>query len=722
MRRRRHLLALASAAVLTVVAVAGAAPAIDEYSAGLTGSQKPTEITAGPDGNLWFTEFGGSGAIGRITPGGTITEFTTGLTGSAGPMGIAAGPDGNPVSYTHLDVYKRPITEFTAGLSNDGQPTDITAGPDGALWFTEMKNPGRIGRITASGVITEFTAGLTTNAQPSDIAEGPDGNLWFTEKANPGRIGRITPAGVITEFTTGLTSNAQPGDIAAGPDGNIWFTEQANPGRIGRITPAGVITEFTTGLTTNAQPAGIAAGPDGNLWFTEQANPGRIGRITPAGVITEFTTGLTSNAQPVGVAAEPDGNIWFTEQANPGRIGRITLPPGVSGTAATGVTPEGATLGAVASPRSQATSYVVEYGTTAGYGTQTAATSAGAGAAPVAVGVPVSGLTPRTTYHFRVVATNAAGTTTGPDATFSTPPPAPALGAASADAVDHASAVLSADVTPNDLATTYHFEYGTTAAYGAQTTDGSAGGGPAPVAVHATLGGLTPETTYHFRVVATNASGTTTGADATFTTASAPAPAPPPSGPPAPPSAAPPALGRSVSADVVSGTIRVRLPGSSGYAVLDDVGSLPLGTTIDARDGVLALSTALPGGGAQTGTFWGGTFGVRQDRGTGMTHLMVRRPAGCAVRAAGRVAESFGKKRRRRAPQNDLWGSDSGGRFSTHGANSAATVRGTRWLTVERCDGTLTRVVSGRVLVRDLRTGRRVMLTPGRQYLARFRR
>jgi hypothetical protein len=296
--------------------------------------------------------------------------------------------------------------------------------------------------------------------------------------------------------------------------------------------------------------------------------------------------------------------------------------------------------------------------------------------------------------------------------------------------VDHASAVLSADVTPNDLATTYRFEYGTTAAYGSQTTAGSAGSGPAPVAVYATLGGLAPETTYHFRVVATHASGTTTGADATFTTAAAPAPPPaaappaagPPAVPPAPPADARPALGRSVGADVVSGTVRARVPGASAYVALDDVASLPVGTTIDARDGALALTTALPGGGAQTGTFWGGTFGVRQDRGTGMTRLMVRRPAGCAVRAAGSVAESFGKKRRRRAPRNDLWGSDSGGRFSTHGANSAATVRGTKWLTVERCDGTLTRVVSGRVLVRDLRTGRRVMLSAGRQYLARPRR
>ncbi len=54
---RIRLLALAStAAVLTLVAVAGAAPAIDEYTAGLTGNQRPTAIAAGPDGNLWCTD------------------------------------------------------------------------------------------------------------------------------------------------------------------------------------------------------------------------------------------------------------------------------------------------------------------------------------------------------------------------------------------------------------------------------------------------------------------------------------------------------------------------------------------------------------------------------------------------------------------------------------------------------------------------------------------
>ena len=67
---------------------------ITHFSAGLTSNALPQGITAGPDGNLWFTEKSKEG-IGRITPAGVITEFTAGLTADSGPNGIAAGPDGN---------------------------------------------------------------------------------------------------------------------------------------------------------------------------------------------------------------------------------------------------------------------------------------------------------------------------------------------------------------------------------------------------------------------------------------------------------------------------------------------------------------------------------------------------------------------------------------------------------------------------------------------------
>jgi hypothetical protein len=116
---------------------------------------------------------------------------------------------------------------------------------------------------------------------------------------------------------------------------------------------------------------------------------------------------------------------------------------------------------------------------------------------------------------------------------------APAATTGPASAVTTQSATLSGSVNPNGVPTTYHFEYGPTAAYGSTTyTTGAGNGGT--VAAAANLGGLSPATTYHYRIVATNSGGVTQGVDRTFTT-SAPI-APPPSTPPpaTPPPATPP--------------------------------------------------------------------------------------------------------------------------------------------------------------------------------------
>jgi sugar lactone lactonase YvrE len=214
------------------------AQVITEFTSGIGTGTFPFGITAGPDGNLWFTK--PAGAIGRITTAGVVTEYSSGLTfGSPGGYGAGNG---------------------------------ITAGPDGNLWFTEVV-ADRIGKITTAGIITEYSIG--SSLQPNEITAGPDGNLWFTESA--AGIGKITTAGVVTEYSSGITPGAGLGGITAGPDGNLWFTEVV--GRIGKITPAGVITEYSSGISAGAQPNEITAGPDGNLWFTE-FGADRIGRIT----------------------------------------------------------------------------------------------------------------------------------------------------------------------------------------------------------------------------------------------------------------------------------------------------------------------------------------------------------------------------------------------------------------------------------------------------------
>ena len=247
----------------------------------------PGLITAGADGNLWFTEVKAN-KIAHITSGGSITQTS-----------------GN-------------VTEFPIPTANSG-PVDITAGHDGNFWFTEFDS-GKIGRITPAGAITEFPL-PAANSKPDGITAGPDGNLWFTESQG-NKIGRITPGGSITEFPLPTTDSWPIIGITAGPDGNLWFTE-FDGDRIGRITPAGTITEFPL-PTINNKPDGIIAGPDGNLWFTEVVGD-RIGRITPDGRITEFPL-PTANSGPVGIVVGPDDNLWFSEtQANSiGQMGSMS--------------------------------------------------------------------------------------------------------------------------------------------------------------------------------------------------------------------------------------------------------------------------------------------------------------------------------------------------------------------------------------------------------------
>jgi hypothetical protein len=297
------------------------------------------------------------------------------------------------------------------------------------------------------------------------------------------------------------------------------------------------------------------------------------------------------------------------------------------------------------------------------------------------------------------------------------------------------SAILSAYVNPKGRSTTYFFEYGSTTAYGSSSAPASAGSSNSSQLVSTAIGALEPETPYHYRVVATNSKGTTRGSDRTFTTLAdgevpaAPGGQPSPTDPTGPPSGQPgdpaeggtsvgPKLGSSVTLELGDGVVRVRRAGSSSFTALRAGSELPVGSEVDARNGSVALTSAMPSGGIQTGQFGGGRFLVRQGR-SGVVDLQLRGrycPKGRAVRSATSSAARKPRSSRR------LWGRDNGGRFRTRGSNSHATVRGTRWLVVDRCDGTFTRVTSGSVVVRDTVRNKRIVLRAGQHYLAAPRR
>jgi hypothetical protein len=101
---------------------------------------------------------------------------------------------------------------------------------------------------------------------------------------------------------------------------------------------------------------------------------------------------------------------------------------------------------------------------------------------------------------------------------------APTIAATWSEDVVYTEAIVKSEINPQGLATTYHFEYGPTEAYGSETPELAAGSGSSNVKVGRFIEGLETGTTYHYRVVATNGDGATAGADHTFTTYRPPAP------------------------------------------------------------------------------------------------------------------------------------------------------------------------------------------------------
>jgi hypothetical protein len=210
-----------------------------------------------------------------------------------------------------------------------------------------------------------------------------------------------------------------------------------------------------------------------------------------------------------------------------------------------------------------------------------------------------------------------------------------------------------------------------------------------------------------------------------------------------------PTLAKTVVGQVVSGQVYVRFPpgtgprsrsraaaraaqAPAGFVPLKGAEVLPLGTVVDATRGRLALTSAASRTGGRTQTqraeFFDGVFQIKQRKAKRpTTDLLLRstnfaKVCGSSARSVSRSAGSpvavAAAAKRSKKVVTKLNGTGKG-RFRTIGRNSAATVRGTIWLTEERCDGTLTSVTRGIVSVRDTRAKRTVLVRAGHSYLAR---
>jgi len=404
------------------------------------------------------------------------------------------------------------------------------------------------------------------------------------------------------------------------------------------------------------------------------------------------------------------------------------VAPAVKTEPASSITPTTATLNATVNPDgANVTDCKFEYGATTSYGATAPCSSLpGSGSSAVPVSAGLTGLSPGTTYHSRISATNAGGTKVGADAEFTTPAKAPSVVTAAPSSITQTTATLNATVNPNGSnVNDCKFEYGTSASYGATAPcSSSPGSGSSAVAVSAGLTGLSPGTTYHSRISATNAGGTDVGSDQQFTTLSPPPATTAESGVLASASSAPPApvLGRSANVTAAAGQVSVRLPGTSTFVPLSSVTQIPIGTVIDASGGTVSITTAAPGGGTQTGQFSGGQFVLQQGKNGLVIAVLTGGDLSVCARASKASSQASAGISRRRASGKHvirkLW-ANVHGKFGTRARYVATAVQGTEWLTEDLCEGSLVRVRRGRVKVTDIVRHRHLVLRAGRSYTAK---
>jgi hypothetical protein len=338
-------------------------------------------------------------------------------------------------------------------------------------------------------------------------------------------------------LATGTSTFTSPSFTVTGPVAGASFTldDQAQIAALidiggNAVTSANLVDE-TAGTTTQVYSETLSCGP---LFLLTK---------TCATGFTTHAVALSPGVVVAGHSYHIDLSTNFTSSLLQAALGTVTVnydnvglkvadgtptggPPQVETLEADGITANKAEINALVNPEGLPTGFHFDFGTTTAYGTIVPIPDApaGSGTIPVEVFVPITGLTACTTYHYRIFASNASGGAHGDDATFNTNC-APAVTTLPVAPISATTGDFNGSVNPNGPATTYFYEYGTTTAYGTVTPTRSAGDGNMAIEpLTEPVSGLTPETTYHVQLVATNSLGTTMGGDVSFTT-------PPQSGP-----------------------------------------------------------------------------------------------------------------------------------------------------------------------------------------------
>jgi hypothetical protein len=367
-----------------------------------------------------------------------------------------------------------------------------TVNPNGqaTTWYVEYGTSTNYGSKTASVSAGSGTASSAVSASLPGLGPGTTYHYRVVASNSSG-----TARGADGIFTTSSAPVAVTGAAT-----NVTTTSATLSGTVdpnGRVT----VWYFEYGTSTSY----------GSKTAEKNAGSG-TSTVSVSGPVSGLTRGRLYHYRLV--ATSDAGTSRGADQT----FSTTTAPTVITGSASS-IAPTAATLNGTVTANGQSTSWYFEYGTSTSYGSKTAAKSAGSGTTPVNVSSSLTRLRTTTTYHYRLVATNASGTTFGGDGSLSTSL-APAVRTDAAQGVGATTATAVGSVDPRGRATTWYMEYGTSTRYGSQTPKRSAGPGSGARSVGVSLSGLTPGTTYHYRLVATSDAGTSRGGDVSFTTLS----------------------------------------------------------------------------------------------------------------------------------------------------------------------------------------------------------
>jgi DNA-binding beta-propeller fold protein YncE len=428
---------------------------------------------------------------------------------------------------------------------------------NGNVYVVDRVND-RIERFDSSGkFLSQFDGSATPAGSfsfPSSVAVDPtDGDVYVVDNGND-VVDKFDSSGtVVTAFGTNGSLGGPPGSgfefpgtiepsagLAVDSSGRLYVGDPRNE-VVDEFNSAGEY-EGKLGAGTLSMPSALTVDSSNDVFVADSSSQSIV-ELDAAGTrLLSFPANMPGS--PHGVAVAGDASHVYLSVLGPGFFengqvlifARVTVPD-VSTTPALEVQQTSARLEGTVNPDGvQLTDCDFAYTDQADFETNgySGPDSKTSPCVPDAASMPpdssdhtvtadVTGLSPNTTYHFRLVAANASGSNQSEDRTFTTQGP-PVITSTSVSDVTATEAVLNGQINPEHFDTSYHFEYGTTAAYGASAPvpDADLGVTSLEQRVRVPITGLTPDTTYHFRLVAHSAQGTTDGPDRTFTTYAGP--------------------------------------------------------------------------------------------------------------------------------------------------------------------------------------------------------